>query len=365
MPSLKEYIKSLYNRPNADRNLDGLRGYAILFVLLGHSSNAGLYIFDNVSFSGKGKLGVYLFFVLSAYLLDRQIIKRLVQDKATNSYWKYYFSRRFLRIYPMYFAALITFWFAYQYGLNIDTISNFENILKHLVLVEGNGIFWSIPAEFKYYLISPVVLLIIHRGFHWAKGPAILFFAFLFCIPLFGFLRSWFPLDETIPHLSFFLTGTAIAVAERSIPRIIRYLRASWVLEGALWISFVAVILIANTGANLLDSSWHSFFCIWFAGLLLKTSGKNGLFSWVSQRKIVQVVGNISFSMYLGHMLVLVALTQFFPNLGNAGFYVFMALTGALGLVSHYFVERPLSMIKPVKKKMFRLHRVPITKAAW
>ena len=135
LPSLREYISSLYNRPRADRNLDGLRGYAILLVLLGHSSNAGLYMFDGVSLSGKGKLGVYLFFVLSAYLLDRQIIKRLVANKANSTYWRYYFSRRFLRIYPMYIVALFVFLLAYLYGLKIDTISNFGNIPKHLLLL--------------------------------------------------------------------------------------------------------------------------------------------------------------------------------------------------------------------------------------
>jgi peptidoglycan/LPS O-acetylase OafA/YrhL len=55
--------------------LDGLRGIAILLVLLGHSSLCGMYLFPGLDLSHLGTYGVYLFFVLSAYLLDYQIIK--------------------------------------------------------------------------------------------------------------------------------------------------------------------------------------------------------------------------------------------------------------------------------------------------
>ena len=54
--------------------LDGLRGFAVLLVLLSHTSNGKAYMLPGFNFSSMGKVGVYLFFVLSAYLLDRQII---------------------------------------------------------------------------------------------------------------------------------------------------------------------------------------------------------------------------------------------------------------------------------------------------
>ncbi len=61
--------------------LDGLRGAAILIVLLGHTSNEHIYIHKMINLERASKIGVYLFFLLSAYLLDRQIIKALIEKK--------------------------------------------------------------------------------------------------------------------------------------------------------------------------------------------------------------------------------------------------------------------------------------------
>ena len=70
-------------------SLDGVRGIAILFVLLSHLSNEGYRIFN---FSGKGVYGVYLFFVLSAFLLSYPFFNGC--DINNRCEWKYFFLRR-------------------------------------------------------------------------------------------------------------------------------------------------------------------------------------------------------------------------------------------------------------------------------
>ncbi|MGB0349536.1 MAG: acyltransferase family protein, partial [Schleiferiaceae bacterium] len=95
--------------PDHHKPLDGLRGLAVLMVVFGHGANHGLGPFGPDSMMIRGKLGVYLFFVLSAYLLDRQIIKMFQQGRAQWEYWLYYFSRRVLRIFPLFFLALVVF----------------------------------------------------------------------------------------------------------------------------------------------------------------------------------------------------------------------------------------------------------------
>ena len=98
--------------------LDGLRGLAVLLVILSHSSIDGVYMLPGVDFSGMGKPGVLLFFVLSAYLLDRQIIVGFVNGKANARFWANYFLRRFLRIFPLYTLALFVFYGCYQAGFS-------------------------------------------------------------------------------------------------------------------------------------------------------------------------------------------------------------------------------------------------------
>jgi len=67
------HSKELSRQPNRLAALDGLRGVAVLFVLLSHTSPYFPSIHPAFNFKGAGKYGVYLFFLLSAYLLDRQI----------------------------------------------------------------------------------------------------------------------------------------------------------------------------------------------------------------------------------------------------------------------------------------------------
>ena len=59
---------------NRIAGLDGLRGVAVLIVILSHMSIRDMYLAPGLDFSGIGKSGVYLFFVLSAMLLASQML---------------------------------------------------------------------------------------------------------------------------------------------------------------------------------------------------------------------------------------------------------------------------------------------------
>src|SRR5688572_16224746 len=82
--------------------LDGLRGLAVLLVLLDHASDAELYMFPGAVMNRAGKYGVYLFFVLSAFLLAHLLLIRPPQELTQPRTWINYFIRRFLRIFPLY-----------------------------------------------------------------------------------------------------------------------------------------------------------------------------------------------------------------------------------------------------------------------
>lgn len=123
-------------------------------MLLSHSGNAKIFLHESLDFHGIGKTGVYLFFVLSAYLLDRQIALALMTNSSNIYYWKNYFLRRFLRIYPLFFISLIIHWLFTVFGIK-TVIDNLSDIPLHLLLLKGESVFWSIPVEFKYYFLSP------------------------------------------------------------------------------------------------------------------------------------------------------------------------------------------------------------------
>jgi peptidoglycan/LPS O-acetylase OafA/YrhL len=147
--------------------LDGLRGFAALIVIFSHTSNASMYFLPYLNARGIGKMGVFLFFLLSSFLLSRALI--LKGNNAFNlSSINRYAQRRFFRIYPLYIPYLLlglvstvllgSFFGKENTGVPFSlTVSEFFN---HIILTQGKGVSWSIAVEFKFYFVLPVLLFI-------------------------------------------------------------------------------------------------------------------------------------------------------------------------------------------------------------
>ncbi len=90
--------------------LDGLRGLAVLIVIASHLSLLGFGLVPGLPVGGIGKSGVYLFFVLSAFLLTRLLLERTPARFADGRLWVGYAMRRVLRIWPLYLVVLALAW---------------------------------------------------------------------------------------------------------------------------------------------------------------------------------------------------------------------------------------------------------------
>jgi len=149
--------------------LDGLRGIAILLVVIYHN-------FGFVNYFFFGWLGVDLFFVISGFL----ITNILLDTVANRNYLKNFYSRRILRIFPLYYLSFLIcliiiesfnldgteyyvknqlwFWTYLQNWLFIFKLPS-DNLLVH---------FWSLAVEEQFYLVWPFIIL-------WLKVPRKLF----------------------------------------------------------------------------------------------------------------------------------------------------------------------------------------------
>jgi peptidoglycan/LPS O-acetylase OafA/YrhL len=147
--------------------LDGLRGLAILLILLFHN-------FDFLPFFHQGWIGVDLFFVLSGYLITRILIKK----RETIHFVRNFYARRILRIFPIYYLSIILFLFIlphlvnYPQGLHYFIINQYWfwlEIQNWLFIVNPPGNnnflnhFWSLALEEQFYLISPWIILFIRN----------------------------------------------------------------------------------------------------------------------------------------------------------------------------------------------------------
>jgi peptidoglycan/LPS O-acetylase OafA/YrhL len=142
--------------------LDGLRGIAILLVAISH------WGFGNLV---PGGFGVTLFFFLSGFLISRQLMTEL-SEKGHIEFGNFYM-RRFLRLAPPFFAAIIITGFFYSLiGGELrrwDTLSavfygaNFYDLYRgYLTSIPGirhpfNEL-WSLAVEEHFYIFFPALL---------------------------------------------------------------------------------------------------------------------------------------------------------------------------------------------------------------
>lgn len=168
---LSKYIEQYLPR-SSSRNwfpsLDGLRAIAVILVFLEHvsgnvfSTASGedkiLDNFLNFSDSGMGRSGVHLFFVLSSFLLTKQLLKPRTSLK-DKGFWLNYGFRRCIRIYPLYLVILLVYLIFPGFKYSIG------DFISHVLLQKANNHFWTIPVEMKYYLLLPGFVLLITNIF--------------------------------------------------------------------------------------------------------------------------------------------------------------------------------------------------------
>ena len=86
--------------------LDGLRGVAILLVIPHNAdifSNSAPWLWPIALLAHAGWIGVQLFFVLSGFLITRN----LLASRGAPHYFRTFYARRALRIFPLYFLTLV------------------------------------------------------------------------------------------------------------------------------------------------------------------------------------------------------------------------------------------------------------------
>jgi peptidoglycan/LPS O-acetylase OafA/YrhL len=340
--------------------LDGLRGLAILFVLLSHSSNRGLMFSEYLDFSHAGKYGVYLFFVLSAYLLDRQITIAFMSNKSSRRYWINYFLRRFLRIYPLFIIALLVHGLLTMYGYT-TVIDKAIDIPMHIFLLAGEYIFWSIPVEFKYYFISPLILWGFHRLFKWDLNKIMISLALLTMLSIIIELIFELPTIVTLRFFPIFLAGTFIAILEVLKGKKFLQNISPYLIDSSGIIAFILVILsvpfytqrVFGTSVDFDDSVYYLPYGILWGSILVAAKYGKGIMKRFFELRFLRFIGTISFSMYLFHIPVLKLLIR--SDLGipdNLKVYIFFICAIIVSMLSFLFIERPLSRIRIYHKEL-------------
>ena len=322
--------------------LDGLRGVAVLLVLLSHSSNAGYDVIPGVDASGVGRAGVFLFFVLSSFLLTSQVLARTEADEPVG--WRRFALRRLLRVLPAYAVCM-----AVHVALGVFTP---EVALRHLAFVRGEAHFWTIPVEVLFYLSLPALALALGvLPGTWSRAAALVasIAALSWAAPPDYPARAPDFLPNVLPFMPVFLTGSLLAVLAPVLGRAGGVAGRAVVAAGVIG-ALILVALTPSVASMVIGEPVpHRRFHLWFlehAGLwslLLAAAvvpAGRALRAALAWRPLTRL-GRISYSVYLYHGMGL-AFAAGHPLADTAALVGLEAAAASvlLGTVSYVLVER-------------------------
>ncbi|MFK7741484.1 MAG: acyltransferase family protein [Planctomycetota bacterium] len=304
-------------QPDRIAELDGVRGIAILFVLAMH----GLYIgpllgldvmaHPYARIAWLGWAGVDVFFVLSGFLITG-ILLRSKDGPHRNRYFRNFYVRRALRIFPLYYLVIVLLLYVLQRpeasaDAKLSYLLYYQNIRYALVgerLIDpARLITWSLAIEEQFYLVWPAVV--------WFASRRALRIVCLLMIA--GAIASHLLLLQNGFEHTHFLTPCRMdALAAGALIAVLPTPRAA---VGAL-IGYVATLLgIAGlvatayaTGASTPESlgqqRWGLFAALSLGVGFVHLARSRNVLSPVFRFDSLRAFGKYSYCIYLTHMLV-------------------------------------------------------------
>jgi peptidoglycan/LPS O-acetylase OafA/YrhL len=124
---------------------DGIRGMACMIVVIAHALTM-FFPRTQPYLAGSGKIGVWLFFVLSAFLLTHHLLHRGFNLHSLSAY----LLGRLLRLMPLFTLAVIVYWV-----VGTAEIDTFIDIGNAILFANGYAHLWTVPVEFKFNFWLP------------------------------------------------------------------------------------------------------------------------------------------------------------------------------------------------------------------
>ncbi len=347
--------------------LDGIRGAAVLMVLVHHAVNfAGAPSPLSNPFAALAyelHVGVDLFFVLSGYLITRI----LLDTKASENYFKFFYARRALRIFPLYYLFVACFvWLVpaflaghagarelaenqavyWLYASNFDVMFHGWPVWPRVVLAHA----WSLAIEEQFYLVWPAAVRFLspkglQRAILITLSASV---ALRLVITVLGYgLRARVC---TPAHLDGLMLGALFATLQALGTPLLRLRKLSFVLLGCgAVLRLLAWGMPLDRLEGMLIASWSAV----FAGLLglSLTSGPRARLNQLLGNRFQTFFGRYSYGIYLIHQPLFALVARYSHltsvaarsalNLGLGG-----SVAVALAMLSYRYFEQPFLRLK-------------------
>jgi peptidoglycan/LPS O-acetylase OafA/YrhL len=349
--------------------LDGVRGIAILAVMLVHSADRLSTPIMRSAFK-YGWVGVDLFFVLSGFL----ITGILLQARGGERYFRNFYVRRMLRVWPLYFVVL-----AVAFGVVPTILSHvgipaqendgrpfvvyalfLQNLWHSSVPMTSTlAVTWSLAIEEQFYFIWPAIVL-----FFSPRTLKRLLLAVLIVSPIVRSLALHNGVPELVVYVStiFRLDGLAVGCL------LAVFIHEQLLTARQLKRASIAAVLVGGTLAIFLTPAGiaeptnpFAFTALavvfgGFVGLSLSEFTGTGWLGKFLANGALGYVGTVSYCVYLIHLPIFLFVARLLKSLRGllpwAIFGDFIFILVAFGLsfgvatLSWYFFERPILRLK-------------------
>jgi peptidoglycan/LPS O-acetylase OafA/YrhL len=343
---------------------DGLRGLAILLVLVGHSGF--LEALPHAGMLEYTRFGVDLFFVLSGFL----ITGILVDSRDSPHYFRNFYARRALRIWPLYYLVLfVAFVVAPLFAPSMRPTASsiwpaFVFYVQNIVFAHRDtypfalGATWSLAVEEQFYLTWPILVFLVKKrtlaivsvllavlslslrlSFHFHGAPL-------------GFVHFF-----TLSRLESITFGSLAALWLRSPScTLVRWrIRAyQFMVFGVVGTILARILMHRNSSVV-----GYTFLAFAFTGLLgvsLGSDPRSSLLGRALSAGWLRYIGRISYGIYLLHYPLFILWARFF---GTLDFYQAHKMAGSLiafagqialatiaATISWRFFEEPILRLK-------------------
>ncbi len=333
--------------------IDGLRGFLAFGVFIHHATiwhqylqKADWDVPKSNLYTLLGQGSVSLFFMITSFLF----VSKILQAKNGEFNFKHFFISRIYRLTPLYlftvFLLVVIVMFVTHWHLNVSPLKFLNSVVAWMLFsifgdpvinnssfttLANAGVAWSLPYEWLFYFSVPLIYIIT-----WRRKIPILFFILSVGFLVFFFIKNGF----VRYHLLCFVAG---AVA----PILIRYFPIYKKLNKHL---ASVIILVSLFFIGRFDTS-HKLVCIALLSIVfILVALGNDIFGLLKNSSL-KLLGEICYSTYLLHGIILFTLFHFVLKEENVKYYsslqyclVIFLITPLVVLLSFFafkFIEEP------------------------
>ncbi|MGZ6909037.1 MAG: acyltransferase family protein [Acidimicrobiia bacterium] len=344
--------------------LDGVRGLAVLLVVVGHTQISFLppdqaqRILDVI---GGGFFGVDIFFVLSGFLITALLLNE--RSRRGRVWFGGFYARRALRLLPaLYFMLAAYLAYSVISGAPLAIVgetgiaaifyaNNWWGVFHPLASAPGLGHIWSLSVEEQFYLVWPALLMLLirpRRGRLLLPAICVLLAVVMADRSLYwsahGVAR-WVDMFVRTDHRADSLLLGALAAVlwtRRMIPR-----------RGIGVCAYVSVVVMAvmiaryPTQSAFLYNGGFTLFAAATAVVIIATVERAWVVNRFFESRPMRLFGRVSYGLYLWHLPVYIAVVRYTSDWAPlARFGLAVGITAGGVAVSWNFVERPAQRLR-------------------